>query len=100
MVATSTLKRNPSIIIKPAGRGSATVIMSNKNYTAEAERQLSNQNHYAKLDTPVYPQAAVCISATVDKLRRTEYISKKQREYVEPPNTPRPRLLYLLPKIH
>ena len=40
------------------------------------------------------------ISATLDKLRRTGYISKKQLENLEPPNTPRPRLLYLLPKIH
>ena len=93
LVAISTLKRNPSIIIKPADKGSATVIMSKKNYIAEAERQLSNQKHYAKLDTPVYPQTAVRISATLDKLRRTGYISKKQREYLKPPDTPRPRLL-------
>ena len=87
MVAISTLKINPSVVIKPADKGSATVIMSKKNYIAEAERQVSNQKHYAKLDTPVYPQAAVRISATLDKLRRTGYISKKQREYLEPPNT-------------
>ena len=93
LVAISTLKRNPSIIIKPADKGSARVIMSKKNYIAEAERQLSHQKHYAKLDTPVYPQTAVRISATLDKLRRTGYISKKQREYLEPPDTPRPRLL-------
>ena len=30
--------------------------MSKKNCIAEAERQLCNQKHYAKLDTPVYPQ--------------------------------------------
>ena len=41
--------------IMVADKGSATVIMSKKNYIAEAERQLSNQKHYAKLDTPVYP---------------------------------------------
>jgi hypothetical protein len=68
LVAISTLKRNPSIVFKPADKGSATVIVSKKNYIAEAERQLSNQKHYAKLDTPVYPQAAVRISATLDKL--------------------------------
>ena len=55
LVAISTLKGNPSVIFKPADKGSATVIMSKKNYIAEAERQLSNQKHYAKLDTPVYP---------------------------------------------
>ena len=59
-------KRNPSIIIKPADIDSATVIMSKKNFIAEAERQLSNQKHYAKFNTPVYPQAAVRISATLD----------------------------------
>ena len=65
MVAISTLMRNPFIIIKPADKGSATAIMSKKNYIAEAEQQLSNQKHYAKLDRPVYPQAAVRISATL-----------------------------------
>ena len=100
LVAISTLKRNPSVIIKPADKGSATVTMYKMNYIAEVERHLCNQKHYAKLDTPVYPQPAVRISATLDKLRQTGYISKKQREYLEPPDTPRPRLLYLLPKIH
>ena len=59
-------RRNPSIIIKPADKDSATVIMSKKNFIAEAERQLSNQKHYAKLDIPVYPQAAVRISAILE----------------------------------
>ena len=41
------LKNNPDIIIKPADKGAATVIMSRECYTREAERQLSNTKHYA-----------------------------------------------------
>lgn len=44
LASISALKRNPSIIIKPADKASATVIMYKENYVAEANRQLANKN--------------------------------------------------------
>lgn len=40
------LKQNSEIIIKPADKGSATVILDKANYILEAERQLGNPKHY------------------------------------------------------
>ena len=64
LVAISTLKRNPSIIIKLADKCSATVIMSKKNYIAEAERQLSNQKHGKIKTKRIYIQLATRILRT------------------------------------
>ena len=40
---------NNDIVIKPADKGGSIVIMNTKDYTAEAERQLNNPDHYEKL---------------------------------------------------
>ena len=38
------------IVIKPADKESATVVMSKEAYTAEAYRQLTDSTYYHKLD--------------------------------------------------
>ena len=47
-IALKSLKNDPQIIIKPADKGSATVIMDRQDYLAEGNRQLSNTMHYRK----------------------------------------------------
>ena len=44
------------IVIKPADKGSATVVMSHDDYVAEARRQLTREEHYLLLDRdpPLY----------------------------------------------
>ena len=49
--ALEQLRANPDIIIKPADKGGATVILSKEDSIAEAMRQLSNEEYYNKLDT-------------------------------------------------
>ena len=74
--------------------------MFKENYVTKVKRQFSNQIHYATLATPLYRQASVRILATLNKLCQIGYVSKKQRQYLKPPNTPQLRLLCLFPKIH
>ena len=93
-----TLKENKEIIIKPADKGSAVVVMSLDNY--EAERQLSNSQHYTPLAESIAPIAAIKISSVLNRIKRMGYISGKQLLYLDPPETPRNTQLYLLPKIH
>lgn len=48
--ALCNLQQRNDIIIKPADKGSAVVILYRTDYIAEAERQLNNTMHYEKLD--------------------------------------------------
>ena len=53
--AMRDLYKNPDITIKPVDKGGSTVIMKTEDYIAEANRQLSNQEHYKTLDeVPTY----------------------------------------------
>ena len=44
------LKKNTNIIIEPADKGGAIIIMNKQHYIKVGERQLKNQQHYRKLD--------------------------------------------------
>ena len=44
------LYKHPDITIKPADKGKSIVIMKTEDYIAEANRQVSNQEHYKTLD--------------------------------------------------
>ena len=99
--STRALKENKEIIVKPADKGSATVVMSLDSYVQEAERQLSNSKHYTPLAEYIAPIATSKISSVLHRIKRMGYISAKQLCYLDPPpETPRNRQLHLLPKIH
>ena len=63
-----SLRKNPDIIIKPADKGSATVILTTYAYKAEALRQLHNPKYYTILREPLYMQTAEKIYAILDEL--------------------------------
>ena len=48
-MALKELKNNENIIIKPADKGSAVVIMDRMDYLKEGYQQLSNPRFYTKL---------------------------------------------------
>lgn len=98
--AIKSLRNNKAIIIKPADKGSSTVIMNRADYLKEGYRQLSNEKHYKKLPKPIYPNVSKKISDTLDFLHSKNIINKKQLEYLDVPPNPRDRKFYLLPKIH
>jgi hypothetical protein len=98
--ALKKLKNNMHIIIKPADKGSATVIMNKQDYIFEANRQLNNAKHYTKIDSPVYPHTSRKIKSIIHNLQCNGYLTDKQVDYLSPDDNPRPRHFYMLPKIH
>lgn len=98
--ALKQLQGNKKIIMKPADKGNAIVIMDRDQYIWEAQRQLDNTEYYKKLTTPIYLETAQLVSEILDKLKKKGYIDYKQRLYLKGNDLPRPRRFYLLPKIH
>jgi hypothetical protein len=94
--ALKSLRNRKDIVIKPADKGSSTIILNKSDYISEAMRQLSDSSYYKKLTKPVYPN----ISAILHELVQEKLIDQKQYDYLSVQENPRNRLFYLLPKIH
>ena len=94
------IRQNPDIIIKPADKGSATVIMDRENYITEGYRQLSDERYYKKIKDPIFMETSMKVNEILQDLLKKNYISEKQFQYLKPPEEPRARQFYMLPKIH
>ncbi|XP_066275237.1 uncharacterized protein [Branchiostoma lanceolatum] len=99
--ALAELSRRTDIIIKPADKGSAVVIMKREDYIQEALRQLSNKDHYKHIDSCPTEEHAALVRTTLFKLLNegTTCISEDEFNYLAPVH-PRTPVFYLLPKIH
>ena len=75
--AISELQRNSNIVLKPADKGSAVVIMEKQQYIWEAERQLHDVKYYKKLKSPVFPDTIPKVYSILDTLYRKKYINLK-----------------------
>ena len=98
--ALHQLRNNKNIIIKPADKGGAVVVMDVEKYRAEGLRQLTNPKYYQEIAAPLGQETAKDINAVIMQLYNKGIIDHKQYTYLraEPAATPRP--FYLLPKIH
>ena len=98
--AIQNLRKDPTLIIKKADKGSATVLMNKEDYIFECNRQLSNNEHYEQITEAKQPSNAQQISDILEQMNRDSLISNKQLSYLKPPDNPRPRRFYTLPKIN
>ena len=94
------LKNNHNIIIKPADKGSASIVMDRDCYITEAYRQLYNTVYYKLLDKPIYTENATRITVILQEMLHHNYITEKQFAFLQPKSTDRVRKFYLLPKVH
>ena len=98
--ALKNIRRNSDIIIKPADKGSATVIMDRQNYINEGHRQLGDDRYYKKIQEPIFMETRLKVNEILLDLLDKKFISEKQFQYLKSPDEPRPRQFYMLPKIH
>ena len=99
-LAISELKQDPNLIIKPADKGGATVIMNKSSYIKEVHRQLYNSKYYKKLDRPTYHDNVKHIKSVLTEMLNQKYISNSQFIFLTGPRDYKARTFYLLPKIH
>jgi len=93
------LKRNHNIVIKPADKGSAVVVMNTTDYITEAHRQLSDTNFYEKVDTDLTEKHNTTVHKAVNTMLDQGDITQKTSDYLKVKN-PKTARFYLLPKIH
>ena len=97
--ALQSLRSNEDIIIKPADKGSAVVVMDKSAYIREAVRQLSDDRFYSKSDKDPTKQFSDEITNELNNMYDYGYIDEKALKYLIP-DSPKPGRFYLLPKIH
>ena len=98
--ALARLKHQHDVVFKKADKGNAIVIMDKSEYLAEAQRQLENERYYKKIDTPIFPDTCNEVTEILNTLQNNHRLNLAQVKYLSPPEDPRPRIFYLLPKIH
>ena len=76
-VALRTLKSNTDIVIKPADKGSAVVVLDKEHYISEAERQLGDRQFYKPLDYDPTLEFQSKGTKTLNKVLNLGYISKE-----------------------
>ena len=91
--AIKALQSNKDIIIKPADKGGAMVILNKEDYIREGLRQLSDANFYLKTNTDLSSKHQV------DDMVTNEEIDKSCADYLCSPEF-RTSKFYMLPKIH
>lgn len=95
------LKNNREVVIKPADKGGAIVIVDREAYITEAYRQLNNPKYYRKLGAPIYLDNIDKINDILKLLLERNVIDAKQFAYLSADREKcRERIFYLLPKIH
>ena len=75
--ALKNLRRRRDIVIKPADKGSAVVVLRKEDYIKEAERQLRNEDHYRKLENDPIALYTAEIKSVVAKMYINGAIDKK-----------------------
>ena len=93
------LQNYKHIVIKPADKGSAIVMMNHTDYITEATRQLSDTDFYIKTPTDLTEDHKTKISNTLNTMLRNDEIVQSVYFNLLPRNCTTPAF-YFLPKIH
>ena len=82
--ALNTLKNRTDMVIKPADKGGAFVIMDSKDYFAEGMRQLNERNYYQKLNHNPTEEHENLVNNTIDDLVSENVIDEETAILLRP----------------
>ena len=97
--ALKKLKHGTNFVIKPADKGSGTVVMSRKDYMNECYRQLNDNKFYEKLDKDPTQTIDTRARILLGRLLKENEIDSDTYKYLLPQD-PKAGHFYILPKIH
>ena len=97
--AISQLKQRQDIIIKPADKGSGTVVMDKTWYIDECNRQLNDSKFYKRLNEDITADIQKRVTFYVNRMNHDGLIDDKTRQYLLQTDA-KPGRFYILPKIH
>ncbi|XP_014676727.1 PREDICTED: uncharacterized protein LOC106816618 [Priapulus caudatus] len=93
------LKREPSIMILPADKGKATVVVDKDDYEKQVNTMLSDVKTYGKLKKDPTTKYKSKLVAILQRLKREDKITEAQYKFLYPTAENVPRI-YCTPKIH
>ena len=93
-VALKILSNNKNIIIKPADKGGATVILNRRDYITEAMRQLNIEEYYKRVEEDLTSQHEQLINQCISDLINNGDLDMDTGQLLRPANS------RTLPKIH
>jgi len=96
--AIKDLREDNSIVILPADKGNATVVMDRTEYTTKMSRMLEDET-YTRLKKDPTSRVETKVGNMLKSLENRGHMSDKERRYLTPQCSSPPQM-YGLPKIH
>ena len=98
-LALKSLTLNQDIVIKPADKGGAIVVLNTTDYINEGLRQLNNKTFYRKLGRNPIPKISADINSFLNFIKERKLLTATHLQFLTVKN-PRTPIFYMLPKIH
>ena len=99
--ALKSLKRDKTINIRKADKGTVTVLMNKQDKINEAQIQLDNREHYRPLTEPMVQETHNRVLQLINVLHDHNHIDEMTKKWLcQTPNPPRVPVFYTLTKIH
>ena len=98
--ALTTLRKRTDIDIKPADKGSGTVIMDHSWYVNECDRQLNDTIYYQKQSSDLTSRVQERVKEYTTRLHKDNLIDSETLRYLSTTSEPKAGRFYILPKIH
>ncbi|CAJ0956971.1 unnamed protein product [Ranitomeya imitator] len=97
--ALDSFIKDKELVVKPADKGGAIVVMDQRDYLAEIHRQLADRTIYEPLSHNPTSSIATKIHNTIEPYLLNKTIDKKVYDFLvnQFPITP---VFYVLPKVH
>ena len=98
--ALTTLRKRTDIVIKPADKGSGTVIMDHSWYVNECDRQLNDTKYYQKQSSDLTNKVQERVKEYTTRLHKDNLFDYETLKYLSSNSEPKVGRFYILPKIH